>query len=227
MVRQDLQEPSSAGAYTNERLIPFLQRAIDDVWEELTAMVEGPGRVHDTITITAGDPDGYVPGTLVPMPARWQRLVIVYQNGRELVPGRPDRADLGITGRYWIDGPNQVEDGGGLLVPSSANLLTSQAWSQGDTLEWLYTELPPLWVDPSDSTIDVQVDLVSPAIASGISAVAAARANARGDSEGYQRAQAQLAQAMAKFRARREDQQQKPRALRDYVRPAGYRRLNF
>jgi hypothetical protein len=221
LVRDDLHEQRDAGAYTDARLIAHLQRATGDVWPELTAKVEGPGRVQEQRTIAAGDPDGYVPGNLVPMPARWQRLVVAWANGQRLDPGREDRADQTDPGRYWIDGPNQVTSGG-LLTPYSARLLTSFDWAAGDVLEWLYVEQAPLWTDPTDPTISVQVDLGLEAVASAIAGMAAARANAKGDREAYTRNRTMASEAMAQFRVRRNDQQQSPRSFASYAR-RGYK----
>jgi len=223
LVREDLHEPTSGGAFTDAKTVRHMQRALDLVWDELTAQVEGPGRVQEQRTIAVGDPDGYVPGNLVPMPARWRRLVVVRQNGARLGEGRPDRADIGCALRYWVDGPNQVTSGG-LLVPYSARLLTSTPWAAGDELDWIYVERAPLWVDPADATRDVQVDLASDEIATAIAAVAAARAVARSDREALGRARGELTAQLQRFKNRARDLHQRPRRLSDYQRGGSHYR---
>lgn len=215
-IRDDLHERADAGAYKDSLLIRHLQRATEAIWDELTSVVEGPGRVQEQRTIAAGDPDGYVPGSLVPMPARWRRLVVVRRNGCPLEPGTVDRVELGrVPGRYWVDGPNQVTSLG-LLAVSSAQLLTSEPWAQGDELDWIYVEQAPLWVDPSDAAIDVQVDLATPEIADAVSAMATARAVSRSDGEALGRARAEFSSALTRLKSRSRDLQQRPRRAEDY-----------
>lgn len=217
-IRDDLHERADAGAFKDALLIRHLQRATEAIWDELTATVEGPGRVQEQRTIMPGDPAGYVPGSLVPMPSRWRRLVVVRRNGWPLEPGRVDRSELGqVPGRYWVDGPNQVTTLG-LLAVSSAQLLTSEPWAQGDELDWIYIEQAPLWVDPSDATIDVVVDLASPEIADAVSAMAGARAVSRSDRDAYGKARAEFTGALQRMKLRSRDLHQRPRRAEDYQR---------
>jgi hypothetical protein len=221
-VRLDIHETGNAGAYTDARLIAHLQVATDAVWEKISAQVDGPGRVHEVRTIAASDPDGYVPGNALPLPARLLRLVpdTLRRNGGLLAPGREDRADFGLGGRYWIDGPTQATVGG-LLTAVPGVLLTSTAWSQGDQLEWLYVERAPLWVDPTNGARDVAVDLVSTSIESAIAAITGARATAKNDRESLARARGVLAEELARLDDRIPDIDQ-PHRLADYRR-RGYR----
>jgi len=217
-IRDDLHERADAGAFKDSLLIRHLQRATEAIWDELTATVEGPGRVQEQRTIAAGDPDGYVPGSLLPMPARWRRLVVVRRNGYALEPGTVDRVELGrVSGRYWMDGPNQVTSLG-LLAVASAQLLTSEPWAQGDELDWIYIEQAPLWVDPSDATIDVAVDLASPEIADAIAAMAGARAVSRSDRDAYGKGRAEFTSALQRMKLRSRDLHQRPRRAEDYQR---------
>lgn len=219
-VRDYLHEQADAGAYKTDVLLRHLQRALDDVWDELTASTEGPGRLTLTKTIAVGDPDGYVPGSELPMPARWRRVVVVRRNGTRLAPGDPEQEDLeaGRSGYYWIEGPDQEVDGGGLLAPAPAVLVTSDAWAAGDVLKLRYVAQAPLLTDPTDATIDVQVDLGGAEIASAVAHVAGARAVARGDDRALARARGELAEALARFRTRSRDAHQRPRRLADYQR---------
>jgi hypothetical protein len=220
-VRDYLHEQADAGAYRTDALVRHLQRALDEVWDELTASTEGPGRLTLAKTIAVGDPDGYVPGAELPMPARWRRVVVVRRNGARLVPGDPEQEDIeaGRPGYYWIEGPDQ-EVSGGLLAPASSVLVTSDAWEAGDVLKIRYVAQAPQLVDPADATIDVQVDLGGAEIASAVAHLAGAAAVARGDERALGRARASVVEALARFRTRSRDAHQRPRRLADYQRGA-------
>ena len=219
LLRDQLHEPVSSGAYTDARLIPHLQWALDEAWEELTASVEGPGRVHQDITIAVGHPDGYVPGFQVPMPARWLRLVVVQRNGAPLTPGRPDRQDIELGGRYWVDGPGQ-ETVLGVLQAVPGTLLTSDAWVAGDVLRWLYVDQAPRLVDPSSPGTDTTVDLMTAAFEAAVIGLAAERAVAKQDQVTLTRAARAAGDDVARMMRRKGDQHQGPVTLADYRRLA-------
>lgn len=220
-VRRDLHEANIADA----RILDHLQDATEEIWDDLTAIVDGPGRVREERTIAALDPDGYVPGNALPLPVRWLRFVprTIRQNGARLKPGRPDRDDIEVPGRYWIDGPTQDPGVGGQLVAASAVLLTSSAWVAGDVLEWLYVQQAPLWRDPTDATIDVLVDLATPSIEAALSRYTAARVVARGDDVALGRARSELGVAIERYNRSKQSLAPRPRRVRDY-QAAGRRR---
>lgn len=217
-IRLDAHEPRNSGATTDDLLVQHLQVATDAVWERVAARSDGPGRVHETRTIAPGDPSGYVPGSVLPLPARFLSLVpdTLRQNGALLLPGRDDRNDFNVGGRYWLDGPTQATVLG-LLQPVPRTLLTSTPWSSGDLLEWMYIERAPQWVDPADPARDVQVDLVSTSIESAIVAITVARATAKGNREDLARARAVQAEELDRLDERAPDLEQ-PHRLVDFRR---------
>jgi hypothetical protein len=219
LLRDQLHEPVAAGAYTDARLVPHLQWALDEAWEELTATVEGPGRVHQDITIALAHPDGYVPGFTVPMPARWLRMVVVQRNGVPLEQGRPDRTDIGEPGRYWVDGPGQ-ETVLGVLQAVPGVLLTSEAWVAGDVLRWLYVAQAPRLVDPASPGTDTTVDLMTAAFEAAVVGLAAQRAVAKQDQVTLTRAARAAGEDVARMTRRKGDQHQGPVTLADYRRIA-------
>jgi hypothetical protein len=230
-LRDVLHELTSSGAYETSRLIPHLQYAVEEVWSDLTASEDGVGRVHENFTVAAGDPNGRVPGQALPLPSLFSVLVAVRRNGARLRPGSPDRREfsagslpsaLGNAGRYWIDGPNQNISALGAVTLAPATLLTTPDWTQGDIVEWVYIQKPPLLVAPNDPnqvtpTLEITLDLLESSIVAAVVNLAATFATARGDDSAMQRARAETARVIANYFRRAHDRDRGVQMLSDFA----------
>lgn len=236
-VRVTAHELGLSGPWTDQQLTEHLQYAIDDVWEDLSAQEDGPGRVYEEFTIAAGDPLGRVPGQAIPLPALLMRLVDVWRGFEQSLPGRPDRAELKYRGQislaaggwYWIDGSTQGRTGGGALDLDVATLLMVPEFAEGDGVTWLYVQQPPLVVDPTDPslgpdgiltaapTIAVTIDLDQPAVVNAVIAEAVSRAVARNDQEALARAERARAGAREQYLRRKRDRVTSARTLEQFA----------
>lgn len=229
-LRDIIHEPTSSGAYETARLIPHLQYALEEVWSDLTAREDGVGRVHENFTVAAGDPNGRVPGQSLPLPSLFSVLVAVRRNGRRLRPGTPDRREFNAAatfsnaepGKYWIDGPNQNISGVGSVTLSSATLLTTPNWAQGDVVEWVYIQKPPLLIAPNDPnqtnpTLEITLDLLEASIVAAVVNLAATFATARGDDSAMQRARGEAQRVIANYFKRAHDRDRGVQMLSDFA----------
>jgi hypothetical protein len=231
-LRDVIHETTSAGAYETARLIPHLQYALEEVWSDLTASEDGVGRVHENFTVAAGDPNGRVPGQSLPLPSLFAVLVAVRRNGRRLRPGTPDRREFNAgfavsgsfsdPGRYWIDGPNQNISGVGAVTLTAATLLTTPNWAQGDVVEWVYIQKPPLLIAPNDPnqvnpTLEITLDLLEASIVAAVVNLAATFATARGDDSAMQRARTEAGRVIANYFKRAHDRDRGVQILSDFA----------
>lgn len=231
-LRNVIHEQTSAGSYETSRLIPHLQYAIEEVWSDLTSSEDGVGRVHENFTVATGDPDGRVPGPALPLPSLLAMLVAVRRNGCRLRRGTPDRREfgggtvatttLGDPAKYWIDGPNQNIDSGGAVTLTAATLLTVPDWREGDVVEWVYTQNPPLLIAPNDPdqvdpTLEITLDLLESSIVAAIVNLAATFATARGDESALQRARGEAQRVIANYFKRAHDRDRGVQVLSDFA----------
>lgn len=230
-VRTVAHEPADSGAYTAENIVAHLQYAIEEVWGDLTSSEDGVGRIHENFTITTGDPSGYVPGPSIPLPAAMATLVAVRRSGARLRRGSPDRREFShgtVNGvpavglRYWIDGPNQESNGLGTeLTLNMARLLVLPDFAEGETVEWVYIEKPPLLVAPTITVApfgpEVTLDLLEAAIVQAIVALAVAGVTSRGDDSALQRARAEAQRVIANYFKRAHDRDRGVLTLSDYA----------
>jgi hypothetical protein len=229
-LRNVLHEQTSSGSYESSRLIPHLQYALEEVWSDLTAREDGPGRVHENFTVSASDPEQRFPGQALPLPSLLAVLVAVRRNGRRLRPGTPDRREFNAVatfsnaepGKYWIDGPNQEIVGGGVVNFVHATLLTTPDWAQGDIVEWVYIQKPPLLIAPNDPnqvnpTLEVTLDLLEAPIVAAVVNLAATFATARGDDSAMQRARTETGRVIANYFKRAHDRDRGVQMLSDFA----------
>jgi hypothetical protein len=231
-LRNVIHEQTSSGAYETPRLIPHLQYALEEVWSDLTASEDGVGRVHENFTVTAGDPSGRVPGQSLPLPSLMSVLVAVRRNGYRLRPGTPDRREfgggtvatstLGDPAKYWIDGPNQNISDLGAVTLTAATLLTIPDWREGDVVEWVYIQKPPLLIAPNDPdqedpTLEITLDLLESSIVAAVVNLAAIFATARGDDSALQRARSEAQRVIANYFKRAHDRDRGVQVLSDFA----------
>lgn len=231
-LRDCIHEQTSSGSYETALLIRQLQYALEEVWSDLTSSEDGVGRVHERFTVAAGDPNGRVPGQSLPLPTLFSVLVAVRRNGHRLRPGSSDRREfVGATGssnsladpcKYWIDGPNQNISGVGVVTLSAATLLTTPNWAQGDIVEWVYIQKPPLLVAPNDPnqinpTLEITLDLLESSIVAAVVNLAASFATARADDSALQRARTDAARVIANYFRRAHDRDRGVQLLSDFA----------
>lgn len=230
-LRNTIHEQSSSGAYETTRLIPHLQYALEEVWSDLTSSEDGVGRVHENFTVTAGDPNGRVPGQALPLPSLFSVLVAVRRNSYRLRPGTPDRREFSAgasasapsyPGKYWIDGPNQNISALGAVTLTAATLLTLPDWAQGDVVEWVYIQKPPLLIAPNDPnqvnpTLEITLDLLESSIVAAVVNLAATFATARGDDSAMQRARTEAQRVIANYFKRTHDRDRGVQVLSDFA----------
>lgn len=223
-MRTLMHERATDGAYSEEILREYAQIAYEEIYEDLVACTDGNGTFQLQKTIQVAEPDGYIPGSRVPIPENLLSIAVVRRQGVDMRKGSPDRRQLldnyltGATaGYWWIDGANQTTDPvTGLLINNRAVLLVTPPFSAGELLEIIYTEQAPLLTDPTDPDNDVEVDLISNAIFNVVAALAAALAVARDDSKALTRARQEAERVFNTYRKRLQDVDNRPIDIEAY-----------
>lgn len=208
-LRRRIRYCSTAGAGSDELLNEWLQEEVSQVWERMVATSQGVGITTLRKTIAAGDPDGYVPGERVPLPANFRRLILLRVDKAEPDVSTPQEletfAEIGaaVPGNsallYYLDGPGQ-DTSGPLPAPTQQQIRLYPDWLEGQALFLLYAVQPPTLGDPSDVGDDaIELDLIHEPAVRYIVARACVAAVSREDQQGYQRALEEQSMAEEEF----------------------------
>lgn len=208
-LRDEVKYCSTAGAGADADLNRRLQREVNRVWERMTATAQNVGQATLSKTIAVAEPDGYVPGARVPLPADFRRAVQL------LVDGQPPElrtaakveylaesgvAAVGSVGHvYYFDGPSQ-DTSGPTPVPTDQQIRLFPDWTAGQSLVLVYAVQPPTLGDPADAGDDgIELDLVHEPAVRLVVARACVRSVSREDQQGYLRAKDEQAEAEEEF----------------------------
>jgi hypothetical protein len=129
---------------------------------------------------------------------------------------------LGDPAKYWIDGPNQNISALGAVTLTAATLLTIPDWAEGDVVEWVYIQKPPLLIAPNDPdqedpTLEITLDLLESSIVAAVVNLAATFATARGDDSAMQRARSEAGRVIANYFKRAHDRDRGVQVLSDFA----------